>query len=167
MICTSRIQAGKVAAAGADKMERTGYRTSLTPVANVYAVTKPDASATYTVIEKAEAFTCNCEFFNANAQYEVCKHIVSVIRHKEESARCDALAEQFARPIDCEEIDILRPVVKLATIERDADLIDPYYVAPTRREDTGEWPSCPLHGPYRAFNGRPDLDCWKCQKLRS
>jgi hypothetical protein len=76
MKCISKIQAERVAMAGAAKMDRLGYdyRRSRSGAGVLY-VRNPDG-ARYRVNLDPAAPSCDCAFFADNAQFGTCKHLI-------------------------------------------------------------------------------------------
>jgi len=78
MKCTSKIQAVKIAAAGARKMTDAQY-AHFAPFGDetVHTLAKigDEEETFYTLKPKPEGgFTCNCGFYTENQEFGVCKH---------------------------------------------------------------------------------------------
>jgi hypothetical protein len=100
MKCTSKVQAERIAKAGAAKMDREGYRIENSGLGTLYnkqfRVHRADAAtAAYAVcIESGKTF-CQCAFYRENKEFGTCKHIERCREEAEMQAWCDEQTEML------------------------------------------------------------------------
>ena len=91
MVCTSKIQAERVALIGAAKMAKAGYAAVQSPMnPNVWKCIKADGSFYRVEIRKMPK-VCGCAFFRANRQFQTCKHVVFIEAEAEALDYCKNL----------------------------------------------------------------------------
>lgn len=74
MICDSKKMASRVAIAGALKMNKEGY--TFRPWGGGGTVAKADHSRNFvTLSSEGVAAHCTCQFYAANWEYRICKHL--------------------------------------------------------------------------------------------
>jgi hypothetical protein len=159
MICTTKIQAERVAKAGAAKMDALGYDYKRSAhVGYILYVTNPEG-ARYRVSLNPQGANCSCKFFDENRAHGVCKHIEW---GREKLAFETWVDEQEALLVDGD----------LARFDHVDDWQDVPGSPGRDRSETpipsaSAWPSCPLHGPfYAATNGQPMSTCDRCEEYR-
>jgi predicted nucleic acid-binding Zn finger protein len=97
---TTKIQAEKIAAAGARKMVEQGYRIQNSSIKSLYnkqfrIVKAGEKVAAYTAsIEEGKVY-CSCPFFQENKEFQVCKHILACREAAAENDFADALTAEY------------------------------------------------------------------------
>jgi hypothetical protein len=115
MKCTSKVQAERIAKAGAAKMDREGYRIANSGVKALYnqqfRIIKSGEKAAAYIVGIAEGKTfCQCPFYRENAEFGTCKHIERCREEAEFQAWCDEQEAMLA------EMHPLIPVIPAATV---------------------------------------------------
>jgi predicted nucleic acid-binding Zn finger protein len=98
MVCTTKIQAERVAKAGAAKMDAQGYCIENSGFRALYnrqfrIFKGNEKTSAYTVsIEEGKTF-CTCAFFRGNREFGTCKHIEKCREEAARQAWYDAMTE--------------------------------------------------------------------------
>lgn len=100
MKATSKIQATRIAEAGARKMTADKYAIKPSAIkslaATMFTVVNLKSGKRYTVsIEEGKTF-CSCPFFQDNREHGVCKHTVRCREEAADLARWEAEAADYA-----------------------------------------------------------------------
>ena len=105
MVCTTKIQAERVAGHGARKLDAQGYRLE-NVAGGLYEVSAPGQTKPYLVETDSEMIDfmgggfCSCGFALENAEFGTCKHREWVLATLAEDARIAAEAEAYQEHLD-------------------------------------------------------------------
>ncbi|MES2463618.1 MAG: hypothetical protein V4671_23840 [Armatimonadota bacterium] len=92
MICTTQVQAERVAESGAKKMNESGVYSCSPYSGETYKVSKPGQADPYFVSVTAKS--CTCGFFWDNSAHGVCKHLLWLEGEIDWVNRLEAEAEE-------------------------------------------------------------------------